>query len=109
MLVLRTTITHASCTCPTAFQIVASKYSYVQVSKLHKLLKPFLLRRIKSDVEDSLPAKQEILLYADMTKEQKKINQQLCDRSFIVSSPHVICSASACLVRPSFRCFPELR
>ena len=64
-----------------------------QVSKLHKLLKPFLLRRIKSDVEDSLPAKQEILLYADMTKEQKKINEQLCDRSFIVScscgsSPH---------------------
>ena len=59
----------------------------VQVSKLHKLLKPFLLRRIKSDVEDSLPAKQEILLYADMTKEQKKINQQLCDRSFIVSCP----------------------
>ena len=56
-----------------------------QVSKLHKLLKPFLLRRIKSDVEDSLPAKQEILLYADMTKEQKKINEQLCDRSFIVS------------------------
>lgn len=59
----------------------------MQVSKLHKLLKPFLLRRIKSDVEDSLPAKQEILLYADMTKEQKKINQQLCDRSFIVSGP----------------------
>ena len=57
----------------------------MQVSKLHKLLKPFLLRRIKSDVEDSLPAKQEILLYADMTKEQKTINQQLCDRSFIVS------------------------
>ena len=57
----------------------------LQVSKLHKLLKPFLLRRIKSDVEDSLPAKQEILLYADMTKEQKKINEQLCDRSFIVS------------------------
>ena len=73
----------------------------MQVSKLHKLLKPFLLRRIKSDVEDSLPAKQEILLYADMTKEQKKINQQLCDRSFIVSSSHVICSASACFVWPS--------
>lgn len=57
----------------------------MQVSKLHKLLKPFLLRRIKSDVEDSLPAKQEILLYAHMSKEQKKINEQLCDRSLIVS------------------------
>ncbi|CAL5223570.1 g6105 [Coccomyxa viridis] len=64
-------------------RIVAMEQRNNVVSKLHKLLKPFLLRRIKSDVEDSLPAKQEILLYADMTKEQKKINQQLCDRSFI--------------------------
>jgi len=68
-------------------QYQSLRFLCVQVSKLHKLLKPFLLRRIKSDVEDSLPAKQEILLYADMTKEQKKINQQLCDRSFIVSCP----------------------
>jgi ATP-dependent DNA helicase len=61
-------------------------FAGAQINKLHTVLKPFLLRRIKSDVEDSLPAKQEILLYAGMTKQQKKINQQLCDRSFIVSS-----------------------
>lgn len=72
--------------CSGRIYCTALRKSRVQVSKLHKLLKPFLLRRIKSDVEDSLPAKQEILLYAHMTKEQKKINEQLCDRSFIVST-----------------------
>ena len=64
------------------------------------MLKPFLLRRIKSDVEDSLPAKQEILLYAGMTKQQKKINQQLCDRSFIVSSQPCIVSERVSGVSP---------
>ena len=34
------------------------------VSKLHNILKPFLLRRVKADVEQSLPAKQEIILCA---------------------------------------------
>lgn len=53
----------------------------LQVSKLHSLLRPFLLRRIKSDVESSLPAKAEVVLYAHMAPDQKRLNEQLCDRS----------------------------
>jgi hypothetical protein len=59
--------------------------SYVQVlSKLHAILKPFLLRRIKSDVETSLPAKKEMILYAHMTPTQKKYNEELRKRTLNV-------------------------
>ncbi len=51
------------------------------------MLKPFLLRRIKSDVETSLPAKKEIILYSHMTDLQKKYNQDLRDRTLNVSQP----------------------
>lgn len=30
------------------------------VTKLHQILKPFLLRRVKTDVETSLPGKMEV-------------------------------------------------
>ncbi|KAF9320593.1 hypothetical protein BG003_005565 [Podila horticola] len=42
------------------------------VSSLHHILKPFLLRRIKTDVEHSLPKKREYLLYAPLTPIQKE-------------------------------------
>lgn len=41
------------------------------VQKLHKVLRPFLLRRLKSDVEKSLPPKKEILLFVGMSTMQK--------------------------------------
>lgn len=36
------------------------------VEKLHGILKPFLLRRLKGDVETNLPRKKEIIIYAHM-------------------------------------------
>ena len=47
------------------------------VSKLHGILQPFVLRRVKADVEDSLPRKKEIVLYAQMTPRQRKLNDIL--------------------------------
>ena len=64
------------------------------VSKLHALLKPFLLRRVKADVETSLPAKSEIILYADMSETQRKFNAQLRDRTLNVSCRRI--SLSLC-------------
>jgi hypothetical protein len=46
--------------------------------------RPFLLRRIKTDVETSLPSKKEILLYAQMTPLQKKLDKQLRDKTLQV-------------------------
>lgn len=39
---------------------------------LHRELEPFLLRRVKKDVEKSLPAKVEQILRVDMTAIQKQ-------------------------------------
>lgn len=51
------------------------------VQKLHLILKPFLLRRIKNDVEKSLPKKKEIILYTPMTEMQKQFNDHLLKRT----------------------------
>jgi len=40
------------------------------VSKLHGILRPFLLRRIKTDVLKDMPPKKEIVVYAGMSKLQ---------------------------------------
>ncbi|WFD33765.1 Putative ATPase [Malassezia cuniculi] len=40
------------------------------VGQLHDILRPFLLRRVKSEVEHSLPPKKEYLLYAPMSSTQ---------------------------------------
>lgn len=51
------------------------------VSKLHQILRPFLLRRIKSDVETSLPRKKEIILYAQMNEKQLEFSRALIDKT----------------------------
>ncbi len=54
------------------------------MSKLHAILRPFLLRRLKADVETSLPAKAEVVLYAGMSALQRRFNDQLRDRTLSV-------------------------
>jgi ATP-dependent DNA helicase len=61
--------------------IVAQEQRSRVISKLHEILKPFLLRRVKTDVETSLPGKIEVVLYAHMTPAQREINQQLADKT----------------------------
>lgn len=50
------------------------------VAQLHKVLKPFLLRRIKSDVEKSLLPKQEMNVYIGMSEMQRKWYQKLLEK-----------------------------
>lgn len=49
---------------------------------LHKALRPFLLRRVKKDVESSLPEKIEQILRVDMTKEQINIYRLILARNY---------------------------
>ncbi|KAK1274901.1 ATP-dependent DNA helicase DDM1 [Acorus gramineus] len=51
------------------------------VSKLHSILRPFLLRRLKEDVEQLLPRKKEIILYANMSDCQKNFQEHLINRT----------------------------
>ena len=53
------------------------------VSKLHEVLKPFLLRRVKEDVEKAIPAKQEITLYAPLTETQRKLQDSIMQRTIV--------------------------
>ena len=50
------------------------------VSQLHKVLRPFLLRRLKSDVEKGLPPKKETILKIGMSELQKKTYGALLQR-----------------------------
>lgn len=43
------------------------------VSQIHRLLRPFMLRRLKSEKETSLPTKKEIHLSIGLTKQQKQL------------------------------------
>lgn len=51
------------------------------VAKLHAILRPFLLRRMKEDVEHSLPRKKEIILYATLTEHQRNFQDHLVNKS----------------------------
>ncbi|XP_013865401.1 chromatin-remodeling ATPase INO80 [Austrofundulus limnaeus] len=48
-----------------------------QLSRLHMILKPFMLRRIKKDVENELSDKIEILTYCQLTTRQRLLYQAL--------------------------------
>lgn len=51
------------------------------VTSLHAILKPFLLRRVKSEVETNLPKKKEYLLTAPLTAQQKDLYDAVVNRS----------------------------
>jgi SNF2 family DNA or RNA helicase len=40
------------------------------ISKLHEVLKPYLLRRVKADVEKNLPPREETLIEVEQTPMQ---------------------------------------
>ena len=41
------------------------------IKQIHRLLKPFMLRRLKVDVEHNLPNKKEIYMFVGLTQLQK--------------------------------------
>ncbi|XVF17882.1 hypothetical protein REPUB_Repub10bG0162900 [Reevesia pubescens] len=51
------------------------------VAKLHAILRPFLLRRLKADVEQMLPRKKEIILYATLTEHQRNFQDHLLNKT----------------------------
>ncbi|KAF0696350.1 Aste57867_12909 [Aphanomyces stellatus] len=52
-----------------------------QVADLHKLLKPYLLRRVKEDVEKSLPPKEETIIEVELTTVQKQWYRAIYERN----------------------------
>lgn len=54
------------------------------IKQIHRLLRPFMLRRLKADVEKSLPKKQEIYLFLGMADMQKKLYKQILSKNIDV-------------------------
>ena len=47
------------------------------IQQLHKILRPFMIRRLKSDVAKGLPPKTETLIMVGMSKMQKQLYKKL--------------------------------
>eukprot|EP00960_Hanusia_phi_P011467 334985-Hanusia_phi.AAC.1 len=60
-------------------RIIEEESKNKTVSKLHAILDPFLLRRLKTDVLINLPKKREYILMAPLTESQEKINKSIAD------------------------------
>ncbi|KDQ20190.1 hypothetical protein BOTBODRAFT_27602 [Botryobasidium botryosum FD-172 SS1] len=51
------------------------------VQRLHKLLRPYILRRLKSDVEKQLPGKFEHIVYCRLSKRQRFLYDEFMSRA----------------------------
>lgn len=60
-------------------QILSADRQKNLVASLHAILKPFLLRRVKADVETSLPKKREYVLYAPLTQTQRELYHEILE------------------------------
>ena len=60
-------------------QIISKEQQKRTIAALHAILKPFLLRRVKTDVETMLPKKREYILYAPLTQAQREIYIKIKD------------------------------
>mmetsp|Transcript_17200 Transcript_17200/g.38734 ORF Transcript_17200/g.38734 Transcript_17200/m.38734 type:complete len:683 (-) Transcript_17200:844-2892(-) len=63
----------------TESEIMAQERSNNVVSKLHEILRPFLLRRIKMEVLKDLPPKKEVVVYAGRSRLQQSYSKQIDD------------------------------
>ncbi|KAL3872724.1 hypothetical protein ACJMK2_035930 [Sinanodonta woodiana] len=59
-----------------------------QLSRLHMILKPFMLRRVKKDVENELSDKIEILVYCPLTTRQRLLYQAIKNKISIEDLIH---------------------
>ena len=53
-----------------------------QVTKLQQLLKPLMLRRLKEDVEKSIPVKEETIIEVELTPIQKRYYRAIIEKNF---------------------------
>ena len=60
-------------------EIIEKEQKSNLVASLHAILKPFLLRRVKTDVETELPKKREYILYAPLTQPQKELYKNILE------------------------------
>lgn len=65
-----------------SFSTWSSETAHRVVKQLHEILKPFLLRRVKTEVEQDLPPKKEYLLYAPLSPIQANMYNRVVHGTF---------------------------
>lgn len=64
-------------------RLIKQERSESVLSMMHQILTPFMLRRLKSDVDLKIPPKKEVLVYAPLTQLQREMYSALVDRSIL--------------------------
>ncbi|KAK7092524.1 lymphocyte-specific helicase-like isoform X2 [Littorina saxatilis] len=62
-------------------EMAADKQKKDVLSMLHQILTPFMLRRLKTDVDLNIPPKKEVIVYAPLRPLQKEFYAALIDRT----------------------------
>lgn len=62
-------------------KIIQQEREHQVLQRLHAILTPFLLRRLKTEVELSLPPKKEVLVYAPLTEKQQTLYKACLDKT----------------------------
>ena len=70
----------------------AAAAAAMPLTRLHAILKPFMLRRVKADVEGEMPTKEEVAVYCELSGRQRGLYKAIRDR---ISSEIMSDSASA--------------
>lgn len=61
-------------------EFIEDQKKHELVKKMHLILQPLLLRRVKADVEHMLPKKREYVLYAPLTEQQRELYNVISDK-----------------------------
>ncbi|OMJ87897.1 hypothetical protein SteCoe_10309 [Stentor coeruleus] len=61
--------------------VLNEEESLLVINRLHQVLRPFLLRRVKKEVESQLPDKVEYVLKVDLSSWQKKLYKDIQEKS----------------------------
>jgi len=62
------------------FDVSDKKVEAEVIGQLHKVLRPFLLRRVKKDVESSIPSKKELIVYTQLSAMQREQYKNILKR-----------------------------
>jgi len=62
-------------------RVVAQEQQNSILTTLHQILTPFLLRRVKTDVDLQIPPKKEVMVYCPMTERQEEMYRNVVERT----------------------------
>ena len=62
-------------------RVVAQEQQNSILSTLHQIFTPFLLRRVKTDVDLQIPPKKEVMVYCPMTQTQEEMYRAIIEKT----------------------------